>query len=637
MPYRLQKDTFTRDTAGLMSADYPYTYPRNLKLKPGSRLHDKLRDMIMERAMASRDAMSVRYPSWNEIDRKLTAYIDLSAEETDLQQTDVTKPVSIVVPVSYAALETLLGYMVAMFLDEPIFRYEGVGGEDIKGAMLMERLIEHQTRRSVLGLNLHTLFRDGFAYGLGGIVPVWEKQLGFRTVRDGNNKRRQRVIKYEGNTYYNIDPYKYFPDPNYGIQDVQKSEFQGWILQSDRMELMSMEEADPENYFNVRYLEHIDGRSSLGQDESDRAHDNVDPDSNITGNRIDVLWMSINLIPNEWKLGRRKYPEKWLLGLAGDEIIISAAPAAHDHGMHTIAIFAPDYDGRAITPISKMETIYGEQTITDFLYNSHVANVRKAIHDMFVYDPLAINTNDLTSPGPGKLIRTRKRAWGTGVKDYIQQFAVSDITRQHLVDAGVVIERMENSLGVGDLVKGVVRGGGERRSATEYRETKNSAMLKLEKIARIGALQTIRNLAYMTASHTQQYLSSSQFVKIAGEYNEELTKLFPDAVDGRVEVGPLDILVDYDVIMPDGSLPNSGDPGTWGNIFQQVSANPYLLQTFDIVKIFTHWAKISGAKNLEDFILRGDKKIKVVQDETLARQVEAGNAIPLKGAKSATG
>jgi hypothetical protein len=35
-------------------------------------------------------------------------------------------------------METILTYLVAAFLQDPIFRYEGAGPEDITGALLME-------------------------------------------------------------------------------------------------------------------------------------------------------------------------------------------------------------------------------------------------------------------------------------------------------------------------------------------------------------------------------------------------------------------------------------------------------------------------------------------------------------------
>ncbi len=630
MPYRLTGSSTLYKTKSL-PADirYNYTYPRRLDLRPGSDLHDKLKDEVRERAQMSHDAVSARYPSWQEIDQKLTAYIDLSDEEEALKDEDVRRPVSIVVPVSYAVLETLLGYLVAAFLNEPIFKYEGVGGEDVRGAMLMERVVAVQTRRAKLGLALHTCLRDSLAYGIGALTPAWVREMGYRTMNNMGYAERVRGLKFEGNKFYNIDPYLYLPDPGYSAHDIQSSEFQAWIQRTNRMNILSLEDADPNSFFNAQYLEHIDGRSVLAMDESERDRDDVGTGTLGLINPVDVIWMHIKLVPAEWKIGSKTYPEKWLIGLAGDEIIIAAGPAEHNHDMFPVAICAPDYDGYSATPISKIETTYGMQTFIDFAFNSHVAEVRKSLHNSFVVDPLMININDVVNQdGPGKIIRTRKRAWGHGVGDYIEQLKVSDVTAGSIGDVQNAINILEKTVGAGDLVSGNVRAGGERRSATEYRETKNSAMLRLERSAKVAGLQLIFDLAYMSASHTQQYMTNEQYIKIAGPYEEELRKFYPGTE--RALVNPMELLVDFDVIVPDGSIPNSGDPTVWAAMLQMVGAQPALLQKLDVVNIFLHWARIAGAKNVTDFVLRGDKKINVLQDEAIEKQMEAGNIVPMK-------
>ena len=103
-----------------------------------------------------------------------------------------------------------------------------------------------------------------------------------------------------------------------------------------------------------------------------------------------------------------------------------------DHNMYPVSVCAPEFDGYTITPISSLEVIYGLQEILDFLFTSHVANVRKAINDMLIVDPYLINMADLAKPGPGKLIRTRRAVWGRGVENAVKQLAVTDITHNHM-------------------------------------------------------------------------------------------------------------------------------------------------------------------------------------------------------------
>ena len=69
-------------------------------------------------------------------------------------------------------------------------------------------------------------------------------------------------------------------------------------------------------------------------------------------------------------------------------------------------------------------------------------------------------------------------------------------------------------------------------------------------------------------------------------------------------------------------------------MIQVVAGNPYLLSQFDTVKMFQQWARVSGAKNVNDFILKTDQRAKVMQDQQLMSQVEAGNMIPMSEAEN---
>jgi hypothetical protein len=156
----------------VLRASYNYQYPMGMNLRPLSPTHEKLKTEIYRRATESYSVMSERFDSWNTIDESLTAYIPTDEEEDELLQKDSRKPVSIVVPYSYATLETVLTYLVAAFVQDPLFRYEGWSPEDIYGAKLMELVIQQQCLKGKLGLNLHTMFRDALAYGIGVVAPV---------------------------------------------------------------------------------------------------------------------------------------------------------------------------------------------------------------------------------------------------------------------------------------------------------------------------------------------------------------------------------------------------------------------------------------------------------------------------------
>jgi hypothetical protein len=631
----------------------PYKYSNGLKLKPGEPQHDMIRDEVMARAQQAHDEMSGRYASWNKIDEQLTAYIDLSAYDVDDEGDSVAnattgdpnKPVSIVVPVSYAILETLLTHLVTAFLDQPMFQYNGTGPEDVIGAMLMEHVIKVQTQKARMAANVHTMFRDALVYGIGPASPTWTTKHGYRRVgnptgfvsrlqgfiQTGLSRNRERVVRFEGNELHNINPYNYLPDTSVSADETERMEYVGYVRRENKMEALVRENSD-DTYFNGRYLEFIKGRSVFGTDESQRDRDDVHQDWDSTNrNEVDTIYMYITLVPSDWGLSKSTIPEDWLFAVSGDQVVTAAAPVNLDHGQKPIVCYAPDYDGYSAAPISKMEMSFGLQHLANFMFNSHVANVRKALNDMLVVDPTLINVNDVLNPSPAKVLRLRKNAWGKGVQGAVEQLKITDVTNRHIEESMLIMQIAQNYAGATDAAMGAPRTTSERVSATEFRGNQIAALSRLEKAARVAGYQVWLPLGEQIASNTQQLMTQETWVEIVGRHEEDLRSMLnipPE--ESRVGVEPDDLLVNYDVMVNDGSLPNQGDPQTWAQVFQVIAQQPALAQQLDIVRIFKHWARLSGAPNVEDFVIRNRPNFSVVSDEEAAQQAEAGNLVPVE-------
>ena len=76
----------------------------------------------------------------------------------------------------------------------------------------------------------------------------------------------------------------------------------------------------------------------------------------------------------------------------------------------------------------------------------------------------------------------------------------------------------------------------------------------------------------------------------------------------------------------DGSIPGANFSEVWMRMFDAFGKYPELAKEFDIVRIFKHIARNSGAKNVDDFV-----KVKVVPDEQIEQQVQARNIVSTKG------
>ena len=642
MPYTVTGEPGQGTTTDFSKEDYDYKYPDDLDLKPGSDFHNKLKGKIMTRARESRNEMSKRFPSWNEMDRVLTTYIPLKDKEKKIKDKDETRPVSIVFPYTYAMLEALLTYLSMAFFQDPVFQYEGVGPEDTTGTMLLELIVRIHCMKTKVPLAIHTVLRNSLVYGIGPGAPGWEERFGKKPITSKvimGNEVQNTVnwvdsLLFEGNSLSAIDPYLYLPDPTVDVTNVQKGEFVGWIVNDNLMNMLAEEVTSEGEVFNVKYLKAIKNkRSSFSTDQSDRSlkYGGQDPKNALTGssNRVDVIYMHVNLIPKEWKLGVSEYPEKWLFGLASDEVIISADKLDHAHGMYPVAVAAPEFDGTSPTPMGRLEMLYGLQHILDFLFNTHIANVRKSINDMFVVDPYLININDLKDPEPGKLIRLRRPAWGRGVDKVVQQLAVTDITRNNIGDSVYITQWMDRIAGADQSMQGALRmSGPERLTKGEFQGTRGSAMSRLQRIAMLVSMQFMGDIGYMFAIHTQQYMKKDTYVSIVGRNQEKLTELFGQGQ--KAPVTPFDLAVDYDAMVRDGSIPGGNFSDIWVEMYKIIATDPQLRQEYDTFRIFEYIAMELGAKNIQDF-RRNVSRVQptVVDDETVAREAEKGNLVPI--------
>lgn len=653
MPYIVQGEPSSWKNNDYRDKDLGYKYPYGLNLKPDSPLHKKLRSRIWERANASRNELSKRFASWREIDRTLTTYVDLSntdkgTKEDNIKLKDPTKPLTIVFPYSYSMLEALLTYLSMAFFQDPMFQYEGVEDDDTVGAMLMELVIRLHCIKNKVPLAVHTVLRDSLCYGVGIGIPEWRRQYGKKIIKASvttesdlgsetqNMNQFVDSLLFEGSGLGNIDPYMWLPDPSVSSDNIQRGEFIGWIDRDNYMNLLSKENEADSGLFNVKYLKSKNNkRSSLALDESDRqakhgGSSDVHRSLSSTVSPVDRIHMYITLIPKEWKLGKSEIPEKWYFELAGDDIIIACEKADHNHGQYPMAVASPEYDGYSITPTGRMEVLYGLQHTLDFLFNSHVANVRKAINDMFIVDPYLVNINDLKDPQPGKLIRMRRPAWGRGVDNAIKQLQVTDITRLNISDSAYITQWMDRISGADQSMQGSLRQSGpERLTGAEFSGTRNSAMSRLQRLAMILGMQFMQDIGTQFAVHTQQYMTQDMYVQIVGRYAEQLTKNFGGKSRGRVS--PSSLAINYDLIVRDGSIPGGNFSQNWIDLFKIIGTSPELVQQFDVTRIFTYIAQQLGAKNVEDF-RRNVNNIQMssMPDEQVARAAQAGNLMPIR-------
>lgn len=634
--------------AGIDFPGYKAKYPPDMDLKPGVHegLHDKLVQIFMERATASHAIMSKRYDTFRELDRTLSSYIVADDDEKAVQDIDPRKPISVVIPSSYAVLDTLLTYLVAAFLDDPIFKYEGHGPEDIVGGLLLEKVIQLQCNKFKISLSLYTMWRDFLVYGFGVVLPTWREE---RTIQVRRKKASalsmmfglsssavqefEEAITFQGSALINVDPYLFLPDANVPIHKAQEGEFVGWMERDNWMSLAAEETLD-KDLFNINYLKNMKpatsklyeaARPKRGAPESV----GVQQGTISYGNPVDVVNILVDIIPKDLEMGTDTTPQLWKFSIAADRIIIRAKRLKLNHRKKPIVVGAPDYDGYSVAPISRIERTLGVQKIVDWLINTHIVGKRKVIQDMIVYDPTVINTEDLLDPKPGKLIRMRMSNFGKyKVSDFIQQLDVKDVTSDHIPLAETMSQIMFRTSGAQDSVQGIRRESGDRVTATEFQGVQGGALSRLEKLAKLTSIQAHHDIAEMFAFHTQQFMTEDVYIKTVGDWPEVLAQEYGLQRGDRKLVTPMDISVPFDVIIKDGSTPSGEHAQTWIQLMQILSSNPQLLRKFDVTRIMTHIARLTGVRNFHEFLIKGGQVDEtIVTDQEVEEEKIKGNLV----------
>lgn len=614
--------------------DFGYKYPEDLNMRPGSQVHKLIIEQTMNRARDSFDRMKTKHEAWRKVDRTMNVFTEPSLTDSKARRKDPKAPVGIVVPLSYAVLDTILTYFSGSMLELPYFRFQGQGPEDEIGATLLENVVAHQNTRFEAGLALHTFYRDAFCYGFGAVHLNWRRKYG-----------RSGQLMWEGNDIENIDSYSFLPDPNVPIHRIQDGEFVGWVERTNFMRLLRLEEESEGRIFNVKYLEGCSkGMTSRFSSYTDLGREDVGgaagtlrlPESYsqtspvLSGTApIDVIHMYVMILPAQWKINDSRIPQIWSFSIAADEYVIRAEQLQLEHDMYPVVTYVPDFDGHSLTPTSRMEIIYGLQEHADFFFTSHVTNVRKAINDMLVYDPFLIESKDLADPRPGRLIPLKRPGWGVSLDNAVKQLQVVDVTQNHISrDLPVVNELIQRVSSASDSVQGMMRQGSERISAQEFRSTQLGAISRLQKAVKLCNMMAMQKLGFMQGMHTQQFMSKRVWITLVGEAALRLQKEYGlDPMDTKFAVMPEMINVSFDVMPKDETIPGQEFVDSWIQLYQAASANPQVAMRMDFFRVFLHIARLMGAKNAQDFELKAP--VQVMPDADVEAGVQAGNLAPV--------
>lgn len=635
--------------------------------------HQKILDAIRRRFNMSYRKMSTKYNTWRDMEERYMLYqrvSDADKERQERRRGGKPEYTTLVIPYSYALMLSAHTYISTVFLGRsPVMQYDGRHGEGQQQTQAIEAITNYQVEVGGHMVPYYIWLLDPLKYGFGVLGNYWcdekvavtrieevpDMYLGMiPTGRSKKKKITELVPGYSGTKVYNIRPQDWFPDVRVPLNRFQEGEFNGRIVDVGFNTIVKREHDGM--YFNVDELKeriratHTQGGLGIeiSRDTGGMASDipmgsNADyltqwlRDDQDQGwadatNRktptefVELLEMTVEIIPRDWGLGESNYPEKWNFVIGNREVLIHCSPLGNLNGRFNAEILEYETEGYNLSKRSLLELTAPLNDTMTWLFNSHFYNVRKALNDMFIVDPSRVVMKDLLDPEPGKMVRLSEAAYGMSPKEVIQQFSVVDVTQTHMRDAQILADMMQRLSGVMDPVMGAAASGG-RKTATEVRTTSSASINRMKTICEYYSAMGFTPQAQLLVQNMQQHMDIARQYRIAGS----LTNV--RGADKFMQIGPEDIAGFYDFIPVDGTLPidRFAMMSVWRDMLLGMRNFPELMMQYDIGGIFEWIAGLGGIKNFNQF------RIQVMDDQQLALAKAAGNVTPIGGAARASG
>lgn len=651
---------------------HEYEYPDGLSLKPGTDLHDKLRDLVNSCVKRSMKGRGTATDEWREMDHLTTAYVSHeTADDLATRTADPRKPVNVVVSMASAMQETFLSYMYQEMLGgREFYPMQGRGGRTsvIKTALL-ERVLQAQAQWFSHDLSHVTHWRDMHQYGIGALAPVWtqtervhtrdivvDEAMAYMAREAGENyapgdtiRISEPTIIEEGSELRNVDPYQLLLDPDTPVSRYQKARFCGYLQGIDAYELITREANPEENLFNGRYvLDNVKKghRPSIiaGVQKTGRLDRyGISDSGGILGSDMlepthsQIAYVFITLIPRDYNLGDSNKPEKWMISVADEEIVVQCQRLTLDHGMYPLVVGAPGTSGYDVWALSSMIKGSGLYKALDWNFRSWMDMDRKAITGTTIIDPKFFYVNDWTDPAPGKFARLKQPLPpGDSIERHFHTVQSPPASGHHMQSASAIINMIYTVGGTNQMQQnGSFQGAPERPTAAGMQIANQAGQQRPQFMAQMITSQCWPMLTKMLSYNTIQFMSQKMTYSIVGSrYEQELLEEYGGApsliIDGW-NLEPSFNAVPISRFKSEAGLQQMLSLVERGMSIPEIGAK--MLSGYNLPGMIDSVARRCGFEDVKDWHLAGNSmNVNTMDDSELAAEVANGNQVPLQQA-----
>lgn len=629
------------------------------KIGTDSSLHKSITRELEYRIRMSERKFSDMRDQWAECEDKALAFMPtrdadaLRSHKRDDQ--GLPQYTTIVIPYSYAVMMAAHTYWCNVFLSRsPVFQFVGLTGETQQQEMAVEALIEYQRNVGVMGPNLYSWLYDIGRYGTGIIGNYWEDRTnhiteiyeedavdeitGLPTGATTKYEETREIAGYKGNKLYNVRPQDFLADPRVPLSDFQRGEFcfvrrklswaevkrrekNGWYTNLDKIDPAITDFMTGMMNRNQSTLITPDSDGGAFGNKFSEGYSGTQKHPDI----VPVYEGYVELIPKDWKLADRDFPEKWCFTITGDKrTLIGVQPFGALHNEFPFRLVQLEPDAYALASRAISNILGSVENTINWLVNTHFYNVRASLNNQFVFDPSRITVKDLQDGLPGKLIRAKPTAYGSDLRTSIFQLPVNDITQGHMRDLPEMLGIGERIIGVNDQMLGMLASGG-RKTATEVRTSSTFGINRLKTISEYMSATGFEPLGNMLLQNAQQYYSGEQKLRIVGNLAQYAGEPF-------IAVSPEQIAGSFGFVPVDGTMPvdRIAQANLWKDMLGTASRVPQLAMNLDWMKLFMWIAQVSGLRNADQM------RLQVSPDQQIAQQMQQGNVVPMQAPQAPT-
>lgn len=529
---------------------------------------------------------------------------------------DKKKLQDIVIPLAEAQLETMLAYLISVFLTgNPIFGVTS-SAQYISAAKQYQAIFADQAIHG----NWVGEFIDNFTNSLkyfSVMEVIWDKQQIYApesTVDDQGRLQGSKKVLWQGNSIKNHSPYNSFWDRRVPLCEVhEKAEFAGYVELESRTSLKS--------YIDSRGLKLNIKKAyeaSLGNPVTklfyipDFLWDSVDNIGNgagsmlgkgfvddfsswaITDNRGNTksfkncyykVTRYVRIVPQDFGLTvpMRNQVQIWKIVTVNDQVIIECERQNNNHNLLPLIFTQPTLDGLNYNSRSFVQKQIPLQDIGSALLNGAMDSMRRMISDRILFDPSRIATNNIANSSPTARIPVRPSAYGTDISKSVYKFPYEDhqtasfmTVAQEVMKFGDMISG-QNKAQQGEFVKG-------NKTQAEWEDVQSKSSGRQRKLAMKIETQLMSPVKQICMANILQYQQSGELYNP----NDQTTQ----------QVNPEELrkaVVNYTVT--DGLVPENKviNASALQGFLQLIASSPFLQSRYDLAKVTSYFAKTQNA------------------------------------------